>query len=93
MTTATKEAPHVAVGHNDRAWFDLEEPIREVTFMARIVHDLAYELLDLELTRARKGDGENEIITMSKRECEQFFFAISDVHDRAEALEKLYHAK
>jgi hypothetical protein len=61
--------------------------------MAGIARDLAYELLDLELTRARKGDGENEIIRMSKRECEQFFFAISDVHDRAEALEKLYHAK
>jgi hypothetical protein len=29
---------------------------------------------------------------MSKREYEQFFFAIEDVHDRASALEKLYHA-
>jgi hypothetical protein len=75
------------------AWSDLEVPIREVTFMAGIARDLAYELLDLELTRAQKGDGENEIIRMSKRECEQFFFAISNVHDRAEDLEKSYHAK
>lgn len=28
---------------------------------------------------------------MSKREFEQFYFAIDNVHDRAVALEKLYH--
>jgi hypothetical protein len=69
-------------------------PILEVTYMAGIARDLAYELLDLEATRRiRSGNGEEEIIRMSKREFEQFYFAIENVHDRAEALEKLLHAK
>jgi hypothetical protein len=71
--------------HDDLA---LEEPIRGVTFMAGIARDLAYELLDVEGERK-----EEEIIRMSKREYEQFFFAIENVHERAEALEKLYQAK
>jgi hypothetical protein len=80
-------------GSDSKSYLDLEVPIREVTFMAGIARDLAYELLDLEGTRTRKGDGEDVIVRMSKREYEQFFFAIDDVHDRASALEKLYHAK
>jgi hypothetical protein len=91
MSTATKEAPQVDVGHN-REYLDLEVPIREVTCMAGIARDLAYELLDLECKRKRNEDDE-DIIRMSKRECEQFFFAIEDVHDRAEALKKLYYAE
>jgi hypothetical protein len=30
---------------------------------------------------------------MSEREYEQFFFAISDVHDRAESLKRVYYTK
>ena len=79
---------------DSKSYLDLEVPIREVTFMAGIARDLAYELLDLEMTRrTQRGGGEDEIIRMSKREYEQFYFAIENVHDRAEALEKLYHAK
>jgi hypothetical protein len=50
--------------------------------MAGIARDLAYELLDVEGERK-----EEEIIRMSKREYEQSFFAIENVHERAEALE------
>jgi hypothetical protein len=73
---------------NTHDYLALEVPIREVTFMAGIARDLAYELLDVEGERK-----EEEIIRMSKREYEQFFFAIENVHDRGEALEKLYHAE
>jgi hypothetical protein len=77
---------------NTHDYLALEEPIREVTFMAGIARDLAYELLDLEMTRrTQRGDGEDKIIRMSKREYEQFFFAIENVLDRAEGLEKLYN--
>jgi hypothetical protein len=79
---------------NTTRYLDLEEPIREVAWMAGIARDLAYELLDLEMTRrTQKERGEEEIIRMSKREYEQFFFAIENVLDRAEALDKLYQAK
>jgi hypothetical protein len=88
MTTATKEAPHVAVGHNDRAWFDLEEPIRDLTYMAGIARDLAYELLNIE---ARKNPDSDVVIRMSERDQEQFFFAIDNVYDRAKAIEKTYY--
>jgi hypothetical protein len=77
---------------NTTRYLALEEPIREVTFMAGIARDLAYELFDLEMTRrTQRGDGEDKIIRMSKREYEQFFFAIENVLDRAEGLEKLYN--
>ena len=36
---------------DSKSYLDLEVPIREVTFMAGIARDLAYELLDLEMTR------------------------------------------
>jgi hypothetical protein len=90
MTTATKEAPQVAVGHNDMAWFDLEEPIRYLTYMSGIARDLAYELLDVETLKKPDSD---VVIRMSQRQHEQLFFAIDNVHDRAEALEKTYYAK
>ncbi len=77
----------------DEAWSDLEVPLRDLTYMAGIARDIAYEVLDLECTRGRrKGDDEQEIIRMSKREFEQFFFAISKTHDMAEELERRYHA-
>jgi hypothetical protein len=51
MTTATKEAPQVAVGPINKSYLDLEVPIRDVTYMAGIARDLAYELLDVETRR------------------------------------------
>jgi hypothetical protein len=76
----------------DKAWSDLEVPLRDLTYMAGIARDIAYELLDLEVTRgARKVDGE-VTIRMSEREYEQFFFAISNVLDMAQKLEREYHA-
>jgi hypothetical protein len=57
--------------------------------MAGIARDLAYELLDVE---TRKNPDSDVVIRMSKRQYEQLFLAIEDVHDRASALEKLYHA-
>ena len=79
---------------NTTRYLDLEEPIREVAWMAGIARDLAYELLDLEMTRrTQKERGEEEIIRMSKREYEQFFFAIANVLGRAEALDNLYHGR
>jgi hypothetical protein len=90
MSTTTKEAPQVAVGPINEAYLDLEVPIREVTFMAGIARDLAYELLDVE---TRKNPDSDVVIRMSIRQHEQLFFAIEDVHNRAEALEKRYQAK
>jgi hypothetical protein len=51
MTTATKEAPQVAAGPINKSYLDLEVPIRDVTYMAGIARDLAYELLDVETRR------------------------------------------
>jgi hypothetical protein len=73
-----------------QSYLDLEVPIRNATYMAGIVRDLAYELLDVETP---KKDDEDVIIRMSKRDHEQLFFAIEDVHDRAQDLEKVYHAE
>ena len=79
---------------NSKSYLDLEVTILEIKFMAGIARDLAYELLDLEGSRRTlKEDGEERIVRMSKREFEQFYFAIENVHDRAEALEKLYYGK
>jgi hypothetical protein len=76
-----------------KAWSDLEAPLRDLTYMAGIARDIAYELLDLESMRqTQKVDGE-VTLRMSEREYEQFFFAISDVHDRVESLERVYHTK
>jgi hypothetical protein len=80
-----------AENRSDReSYLDLEVPIREVTFMAGIARDLAYELLDVE---TRKNPDSYVVIRMSIRQYEQFSFAIDDVHGRASALEKLYHGK
>lgn len=44
------------------AYLDLEVPIREMTFMAGIARDLAYELLDLEVTRrTRRGTARKKL--------------------------------
>jgi hypothetical protein len=95
MTEATKEdAPQVSLHPMGRLYLDLEVPLRDLTYMAGIARDIAYELLDLQVTRTgtRMADGE-VTLRMSEREYEQFFFAISDVHDRAESLEKTYQAQ
>jgi hypothetical protein len=77
-----------------KAWSDLEGPLRDLAYMAGIARDIAYELLDLEVTRRETRTADGEVtIRMSEREYEQFFFAISDVHDRAESLERVYHTK
>jgi hypothetical protein len=78
----------------EEAWSDLRVPLRDLTYMAGIARDLAYELLDLEVVRrtTRMVDGE-VTIRMSEREYEQFFFAVSDVFDGARAIEKLYPGK
>jgi hypothetical protein len=85
--TAVMEQPNVR-HHAD--YLAVEEPILGVTFMAGIARDLAYELLDVETP---KKDDEDIVIRMTKRAYQQFFFAIEDVHDRALAIEKNYHAK
>ena len=72
------------------AYLDLEEPILEVTYMAGIVRDLAWELLDGDAPR--KVD-EDVITRMSKRQHEQLLFALEKAHDVAQDLEKIYHAK
>jgi hypothetical protein len=74
---------------DSKSYLDLEVPIRDVTYMAGIVRDLAYELLDVE---TRKKPDSDVIIRMSIRQHEQLFFAIEDVLDRAQDLEKLDHA-
>jgi hypothetical protein len=50
------------------AWSDLEVPIREVAYMAGIVRDLVWELLDGESPTIEGGDG---IVRMSHRQHEQ----------------------
>src|ERR1700677_4797754 len=90
--SAVEAAAQLENQSDSKSYLDFEVPIREVAFMAGIARDLAYELLDLEMTRrTQKGRGEEDTIRMSKREYEQFFFAIENTLDRAEALEKLYH--
>ena len=69
-------------------YFDLEEPLRDLTHMAGIAHDLAYELLEVE--RPKKDD-EYVVLRLLPRQYEQLFFAIDNVYDRAKDVEKLYH--
>jgi hypothetical protein len=52
--------------------------------------DLAWDLLNGETP---KTDGADVIIRMSNRQHDQLLFAIKDVHDRAEALDNLYHGR
>ena len=73
-----------------KSYLDLEEPIRDLAYMAGIAFDLAYELLDVE---TRKNPDSDVVIRMSKRQYEQLFFAIDNVHDRATALEEAYQAQ
>jgi hypothetical protein len=87
MTDTTNSAASDSV---DRTYLDLEQPIREATFMAGIARDLAWELLEGEVRRA---DDSDVTIHMSKRCHEQLLFALENAHDRALALEKNYHAK
>jgi hypothetical protein len=82
--------PETGSRSDSKSYLDLEVPIRDVTYMAGIVRDLAYELLDVE---SRKKPDSDVVIRMSQRGHEQLFFAISDVLDRARELEKLYHAQ
>jgi hypothetical protein len=79
-----------ASSDRERNYLDLEVPIREITFMAGIARDLAWELLEVEVRRA---DDTDVTIRMSKRCHEQLLFALDNAHDRAEAVERLYHAK
>jgi hypothetical protein len=73
----------------DKAWSDLEVPIRDLTYMAGIARDLAWDLLDGETLK----DPEKEVtVRMSIRRHEQLLFAIMKTHDMAEELEKEYHA-
>jgi hypothetical protein len=90
MTTTTKEAAQVDDRPINKSYLDLEVPIRDLTYMAGIAHDLAYELLDVE---TRKNPDSDVVIRMSKRQHEQLFFAIDNVLSRASALERIYHAK
>jgi hypothetical protein len=69
---------------------DLEVPIRDVTFMAGIVRDLAWDLLNGETP---KTDGADVIIRMSNRQHDQLLFAIERSHDMALDLEKTYHGR
>jgi hypothetical protein len=41
----------------------------------------------------RKNPDSDVVIRMSKRDDEQLFFAIKDVHNRVSAVEKTYHAE
>jgi|HubBroStandDraft_6_1064221.scaffolds.fasta_scaffold4515556_1 hypothetical protein len=88
--TETTKADSAASDRIGRTYLDLEVPIREVTYMAGIARDLAYELLDLETIKKPDSD---VIIRMSIRQHEQLFFAIERSHDMALDLEKTYHAK
>ena len=58
--------------------------------MAGIAFDVAYELLDIETLKNPDSD---VVIRMSKRQYEQLFFAIDNVHGRAMALEGAYQAQ
>jgi hypothetical protein len=88
-TLSAVEAAAQLENQSDRkSYLDLEEPIRDLTYMAGIARDMAYELLDIE-GPITKPDSD-VIIRMSKRQHEQFFFAIDNVHDRAIALDKNY---
>jgi hypothetical protein len=59
---------------NQKAWSDLEVPLRDLAYMAGIARDIAYELLDLEVTRRAMRTVDDEVaIRMSEREYEQFF--------------------
>jgi hypothetical protein len=71
-----------------KAWSDLEEPLRDLTYMSGIAHDLAYELLEIE--KLRKDD-EYVMLRLLPRQHEQLFFAIDKVHNMASDLERLYH--
>jgi hypothetical protein len=72
------------------ACLDLEVPIRDVTYMAGIARDLAWDLLNGETP---KTDGADVIIRMSNRQHDQLLFAIERSHDMALDLEKTYHGR
>ncbi len=94
MSPAAEPRVRAAIGQTEQtksswdacsAYLGLEEPIREIRYMAGIARDLAYDLLDIE-----KPETDEVIIRMSKRQHEQLFFAIQNAHNRAENLEKIY---
>jgi hypothetical protein len=91
LSVAEAAAPPETSSRSDsKSYLDLEVPTRDVTYMAGIVRDLAYELLDVE---SRKKPDSDVVIRMSQRGHEQLFFAISDVLDGGRELEKLYHGQ
>ena len=71
-------------------WANLEVPISDLTYMAGIALDLAWDLLDGE---TKKDPDSNVIIRLSIRQHEQLLFAIMKIDDMAMAIETIHEAQ
>jgi hypothetical protein len=70
------------------AYFDLEEPIRDVAYMAGVAETLAIDLL------AEDAGFEGEVtIQLNRKQFDQLMFAISKASDMAADLNRIYLAK
>ncbi len=63
-----------------RAFFDLEEPIRDAMHMASIAASLAHDLLDAR----GEPDGDAELVRMSPQDRDRLLFAIGMARDLAQ---------
>ena len=71
-----------------KAYLDLEEPVRDLSYMAGIAERLAWELLDGDRSREMAGD---DVITRARaRDIERAIFAIQKASDMAQALGKAF---
>ena len=60
-------------GRIERTYFELVEPMREVTYMAGIARDLAWELLEGDV----RIEGDSDVIVLMSKWChEQLLFAL-----------------
>jgi hypothetical protein len=71
-------------------WANLEVPTSDLTYMAGIALDLAWDLLDGE---TKKDPDSDVIIRLSIRQHEQLLFAIMKIHDMAMAIETIHEAQ
>jgi hypothetical protein len=71
-----------------KAYLDLEEPVRDLSYMAGIAERLAWELLDGD--RSREMARDDVIIRARARDIERAIFAIQKASDMAQALGKAF---
>jgi hypothetical protein len=69
-------------------YLDLEEPIRDLSYMASIAQTLAWELLDGD--RERVMDGGEVIIRAHPKDLERAIFAIQQTDGMAQRLDEAF---